>query len=250
MKIIRIKIKKMTKRIAVAGKGGVGKTTVVCGIVEYLISGNVSPVLVIDADPNSNLAENLGVSYDTTIADIRDEVRSEKIPQSMSKSEYINIRLQESIVEQTGFDLLVMGRPEGRECYCYVNELLRNFLTSLSKNYKYVIIDTEAGMEHLSRRTIDNLDNLFIVSIPTKVSLDTAKKILAMIPELKLKIGSTEILVNIVKENFDKIDLPIAGIIHRDEQIETFSQQGLPLLKNLANTTFFKELSSILLSKI
>jgi len=242
----------MTKRVAVAGKGGVGKTTVVCGIVEYLISDNVSPILVIDADPNSNLSESLGVNYNATIADIRDEIRSEKIPQSMSKPEYINIRLQESIVEQTGFDLLVMGRPEGRECYCYVNELLRTFLTNLSKNYKYIVIDTEAGMEHFSRRTVDNIDKLFLISTPTKVSIDTVKRIYKMVPELKLKVEETKVIFNMVKkDNFiEEINIPVAGKIMEDSLVLNYSQAGIPLLLKLKETTFFTDLSTILNKEI
>ena len=166
----------MTKRIAVCGKGGVGKTTVVCGLVNYLIEKNLTPILIVDADPNSNLAESLGLKYGLTVADIREELRTAQIPQGLSKAEYVEIKLQEALVEYKNFDLLVMGRPEGRECYCYVNELLRTFLSNLSKNYKYVVIDTEAGMEHLSRRTTDNVDTLIVITTPTKVSFETAKK--------------------------------------------------------------------------
>ncbi len=239
----------MTKHIAVCGKGGVGKTTVVCGITKYLIENNQTPILVVDADPNSNLAENLGVKYDITIADVREELRTEKVPQYMSKSDYINMRLQETIVEHSGFDLLVMGHPEGRECYCFVNELLRNFLSQVAKNYKYVVIDTEAGMEHFSRRTVDNIDCLFIITIPTKVAFDTAKKIISLIPKLKLKIFDTKIIVNMVNQEKYKIDfedLPIAGFLHVDKEVESFSQNAVPLLPNLQTTKFYSELTSIL----
>ncbi len=236
----------MTKRIAVCGKGGVGKTTVVCGIVNYLIEKNLTPILVVDADPNSNLAESLGLKYDLTIADIREELRKAQIPTHLSKAEYVDMRLQEALVEYKDFDLVVMGRPEGRECYCYINELLRTFLSNLSKNYKYVVVDTEAGMEHFSRRTTDNIDILIIVTIPTKVSFDTVKKILDLIPKLGLKIYDKKILLNLAEENFQCNDIQIDGVIHRDEQIYFYSQIQKPLLNSIFNTKFYLELKNFL----
>ncbi len=237
----------MTKRIAVCGKGGVGKTTVVCGLVNYLIEKNLTPILIVDADPNSNLAESLGLKYTLTVADIREELRTAQIPQGLSKAEYVEIKLQEALVEYKNFDLLVMGRPEGRECYCYVNELLRTFLSNLSKNYKYVVIDTEAGMEHLSRRTTDNIDTLIVVTIPTKVSFETAKKILDLIPKLGLKIYDKKFLLNLAEENFEiPDDIKIDGIIHKDEQIYSYSQKQQPLLKTILNTKFYSELKNFL----
>ena len=237
----------MTKRIAVCGKGGVGKTTIVCGIINYLIEKGLTPILIVDADPNSNLAENLGLKYDLTIADIREELRTAQIPQSFSKAEYVNMKLQEALVEYKDFDLLIMGRPEGRECYCYVNELLRTFLSNLSKNYKYVVVDTEAGMEHFSRRTTDNIDTLIVVTTPTKVSFDTTKKILDLIPKLGLKIYDKKILLNLAEENFDSFDeIKIDGIIHKDEQIYSYSQRQQPLLHTILNTKFYSELKNFL----
>jgi len=150
-------------------------------------------------------------------------------------------------VEYKNFDLLVMGRHEGRECYFYVNELLRTFLSKLSKNYKYVVINTEAGMEHLSRRTTDNIDTLIVVTIPTKVSFDTAKKILDLIPKLGLKIYDKKILLNLAEENFEiPDDIKIDGIIHKDEQIYSYSQKQQPLLKTILNTKFYSELKNFL----
>ncbi|MCS7228140.1 MAG: AAA family ATPase [Endomicrobia bacterium] len=235
----------MTIRIAVSGKGGVGKTTVVCGIVKYFIDTNKIPVLVVDADPNSNLAETLGVSYNLTIADIRETLRESQIPQGMSKTDYINLKLQDAIVEQKGFDLIVMGRPEGRECYCFVNELLRTFLSNLSKNYKYVVIDTEAGMEHLSRRTTDNIDFLLIISTPTKAAIDTVKKIVNLSEKLKLKIVNKKIILNMVDTINFQHELQPDFVIHQDNVINNYSQQGLSLLNNLTNTMFYEEIKSL-----
>lgn len=235
----------MTKRIAVCGKGGVGKTTIVCGILNFLLEQKFTPVLVVDADPNSNLAENLGIDYNLTIADIREELRVafwEKT--NMSKVEYINMRLQEAVIEQNGFDLIVMGRPEGKECYCFINELLRNFLSNLSKNYKYIVVDTEAGMEHFSRQTTDNIDNLIIVATPTKVSIQTAKKISDLIKKLKLKILNTYFLLNLAEltNNYNYTDIKFDGLIHKDNIIYQFSENGIPLLHNITSTKFYEEL--------
>ncbi len=238
----------MTVRIAVSGKGGVGKTTVVCGILEYLLSKDKVPVLLVDADPNSNLAENLGLKYELTIADIREELRS-GVPEGFSKADYINIRLQEAVVEYKGFDLIVMGRPEGKECYCYVNELLRSFLSNLSKVYKYVLMDTEAGLEHLSRRTTDNIDYLFIISTLSKVSIDTGYKILDTINKLKLKINNVKTIINFVEDKQVQIEdsvLNIIGMLPKDERIYQWSQENVSLLGNIKTTNFYMKLAEIL----
>lgn len=235
----------MTTRIAVCGKGGVGKTTVVCGMIKYLLDKNQTPILAVDADPNSNLAENLGVNCNITIADIREELREGNIPSNMSKSDYITFRLQEAVVEQKGFDLIVMGRPEGRECYCFINELLRTFLSNLSKNYKFVIIDTEAGMEHLSRRTTDNIDLLLIVATPAKVSIDTAKKIQMLIPKLKLRINNIITVLNMVENDFN-LDISPHFVLHKDPLIQTYSEKGEPLLSQLTKTMFYSEINKFM----
>lgn len=238
----------MTKRIAVCGKGGTGKTTITSAIVKYLIDKNITPILVVDADPNSNLAETLGVNYNITIADVREELREANIPQGWSKSDYINLRLQEALVEHENFDLIVMGRPEGRECYCFVNELLRNFLSNLSKNYKYVIIDTEAGMEHLSRRTTDNIDLLIITATPTKAAIDTVKKIKDLIPKLKLKIAGVKVIINMVENaiHINTHELKIDAVIHKDINVYSWSEEGIPLINKLDTTSFYNEVKQFL----
>ncbi|MCX7661102.1 MAG: AAA family ATPase, partial [Candidatus Omnitrophica bacterium] len=144
-------------KIAVSGKGGTGKTTISALIIRTLIEDKKIPILAVDADPNSNLYLSLGAKFNRTIADLREEVR-DNTPSGFSKTDYFNLKLQEAISENNGFDLLVMGRPEGQGCYCSVNNLLREYLTRLSKNYPFVVIDCEAGLEHLSRRTSDDLD--------------------------------------------------------------------------------------------
>ncbi|HID11122.1 MAG TPA: carbon monoxide dehydrogenase, partial [Candidatus Latescibacteria bacterium] len=138
--------------VAVSGKGGTGKTTIAALLVRKLMRMD-GPVLAVDADPNSNLGEQLGMEVGETIGDIREEVLEEELPPGMTKDRYLELRIQETLTEGEGVDLLTMGRPEGPGCYCYVNHLLRGFLDRLSKNYRHIVVDNEAGMEHLSRRT-------------------------------------------------------------------------------------------------
>ncbi|MBU2568038.1 MAG: AAA family ATPase [Elusimicrobia bacterium] len=184
-------------KIAVAGKGGTGKTTF-CGLlIRELVASGKTPVLAVDADPNSTLGETLGIEYAATISDCREEIRQEKsIPPGMAKSDYIEMRLNEILVESRGVDLLVMGMPEGRRCYCYVNEILRTYLSRISKSYAHVIMDNEAGMEHLSRRTTDDVDVLFIVSEPTAVSIRSASRVVQASVGIGLNIKKTYLVLN------------------------------------------------------
>ncbi|MCX7917673.1 MAG: AAA family ATPase, partial [bacterium] len=170
-------------KIGVAGKGGTGKTTLSSLIILSLLRMNQKPVLAVDADPNSNLAENLGIPQPKSLVEIVNEIEKIKnnLPYGMEKSKYLEMRIQEAISEQKGFDLLVMGRTEGPGCYCYANNLLREWMEKIEKNYKFVVMDNEAGMEHISRRTSGNLDILLIVSLSDKISLKAAENIYKMI---------------------------------------------------------------------
>ncbi len=176
----------MSLRIAVAGKGGTGKTTLSAGLVRVCLEEQLRPVLAVDADPNSNLGLYLGFPEPTTLADIREE---KEVPAGMSKLDYVNMRVQECVAEGHGVDLICMGRPEGPGCYCAVNHLLRKELSRLQQNYPLVIVDNEAGMEHLSRRTTDDIDLLLVVLGPDKASALAAERILAMVPQLQIKVG-------------------------------------------------------------
>jgi len=189
----------MTYSIAFAGKGGVGKTTL-CALTASVLSTK-GLVLAIDADPNSNLGEKLGIAYKETIGGMREDMLKEieKIPIGMSKQEYIELRIRELIAEGEKIDLLVMGRPEGKGCYCYVNSILRNNIDILSGMYRYVVMDNEAGLEHLSRRTTRNVDLLIIVSDATKQGLETAKRIFSLSEQLELSIGKRMIVANMVE---------------------------------------------------
>jgi len=179
----------MTTTIAISGKGGSGKTTVAAMIVRLLREQGAGPILAVDADANSCLGLTLGVEPAGTIAEIRENARK-KSPSSsgVDKLRAVELGIQQAITEASGFDLLTMGRPEGPACYCAVNNLLRQFLDKLSSQYQFVIIDNEAGMEHLSRRTTNNVDLLYIVTEATSLGALTAQRIFALAKQLPIVV--------------------------------------------------------------
>ncbi len=188
----------MTLTIAVAGKGGIGKTTLCALLVRCFRDLGSGPVLAVDADPNSNLAEALGVEPGKPLAEIREAGSSpEGSPASgIGRVRVVGDELQRAIVEAEGFDLITMGRPEGPRCYCAVNNLLRCALDSLAKNYRTVVVDNEAGMEHLSRRTTNDVDALIVMMNPTLPSLRAARRILELSRELPIQVRRRMTLVN------------------------------------------------------
>ncbi len=245
----------MSYCIAVSGKGGSGKTTVASLTVKYLLSRGAGPVFAVDADPNSNLADQLGVDQYGTVGDIREELLANKdaLPAGMSKPDFIRYRIQETVTEAHGFDLLNMGRPEGPGCYCYVNSLLRDYLDTRGKNYPYVVIDNEAGMEHLSRRTTRDVDLLLIVTDLTPVSLTAALRIGALARSLDLAIRATGVIVNRAKEvplpiqeKIRQNDLGLLGCLPEDPEVETRARDGSPLLGAEDGSAAFRALSGIL----
>ena len=183
--------------IALSGKGGSGKTTLAAMIIRELIRGGKRPVLAVDADPNSTLGLALGVTCPNTIADLRDDMLdAAKKPSEVPKDRLMGQWLAELLSEQVGFDLLTMGRPEGPHCYCYVNGLLRRYLKLLRDNYPYVIVDCEAGMEYLSRLTVDDVNTLVMVAEPTGVGMATARRIAELSTKLPLRVGQLILAVN------------------------------------------------------
>jgi len=231
----------MAYTIAVAGKGGVGKTTVSTLLIRHLLRIG-GPVLAIDADPNSNLNVLLGYTYKETIADIREETRN-LYSQNIPRGDFFNMRLQEIIVEGEGLDLLVMGRPEGPGCYCAVNNILREYLKNLSANYRFIVIDSEAGMEHLSRRTADNTDLLLLVTDSTNVGIISAINAFYTAKKANFKFKDAGIVINKTKGPLEqpKIDLirnsglSIKAILPFMEKIEGDSEKGLPLVGLYSN---------------
>jgi len=184
--------------LAVAGKGGTGKTTLAALLVRAFREARVGAILAVDADPNSNLAEALGVEPGKPLAEIREQGSSpEGSPSSgVGRARALDDEIQRAITEADGFDLVTMGRGEGPRCYCYVNNLLRQSLDSLSRSYSVVILDNEAGMEHLSRRTTNNMDFLVTVMNPTSPSLRAVKRILELSRQLPVRIDNRAVLVN------------------------------------------------------
>lgn len=245
----------MSCTIAVSGKGGSGKTTVAALVVKYLLVRGDGPVFAVDADPNSNLADQLGVQEYGTVGNIREELSASRdlLPAGMSKPDFIRYRIQETVTESRGFDLLNMGRPEGPGCYCYVNSLLRDYLDGRGTSYRYVVIDNEAGMEHLSRRTTRDVDLLLVVSDATPVSLTAAVRISALARSLDLRIRATGALINradtvppAVMARIQDGGLPFLGAIPEDSEIKERAMEGVPLLGIGEGSVAYRALSRIL----
>jgi CO dehydrogenase maturation factor len=222
----------MAYAIAVAGKGGVGKTTTAGILIRYLIEKKKKVILAIDADANSCLNEALGVGIDTTIGQVREEaldkIRStDNRPGGMSTEELLDYKVQQSIVEAKGFDLLAMGRPEGPGCYCAANNIIRKYSDKLSDNYSYMVIDNEAGMEHLSRRTTHKVNLLLMISDPTVRGVKTIKRINDLVEELKLEVEQRGLIINRIvgseekdlKEYAQNMGLTVLGTIPNDETV-------------------------------
>ncbi len=233
----------MSYIIAFAGKGGTGKTTLSALTIRFLIENRRGPVLAVDADSNSCLNEALGVQVHATVGRLREEslqtIRAgEERPGGMSMEQLFDYKIQQSLIEAKGFDLLVMGRPEGPGCYCAANNIIRKYTDRLSEHYPYVVIDNEAGMEHLSRRTTHNVDILFIVSDATKKGILTARRINELVDELKLEVKQRYLIINRVQEDPSSLinlakeyGLNIAGALLDDPLIGEYDLKGIPVME-------------------
>jgi CO dehydrogenase maturation factor len=228
--------------IAVAGKGGSGKTSVSSLVIRYLKKWGKVPILAIDADPNANLGESLGLPTKQTIGSIIASFNEEKIniPLGMTKESYLEFKLNDALVESLGIDLLTMGRGEGAECYCYPNLLLRKFVDTLSGNYTYTVLDNEAGMEHLSRRTTQNVDELLIVSNHTVKGVRAVARIRELVSELKLNVKRQSVIMNfvpdgkldpLVAEELARLGIKPTAMLPVDEQILEYDLKLKPLLE-------------------
>jgi len=244
----------MAYSIAVAGKGGTGKTTFAALLIRYLIEKGKTNILAVDADPNANLNEALGVKVEKTIGEILDEIKdARRIPSGMTKELYMEYALAQSLVETEKFDLLTMGHTEGPGCYCYPNDLLRKHLETLSVNYDYLVMDSEAGLEHISRRVIQNVDELFVLSDPSLRSIRSAGRIKKLVEDLKLPIKKMYLVLsraptdlNSLKEETEKTGLPLAGVIPYDAQIVDFDVQGKALFELPQTSIAVKAVNEIL----
>jgi CO dehydrogenase maturation factor len=226
--------------IAVAGKGGTGKTSLASLVIRYLLKKGAGPILAIDADPNANLGESLGLDIKQTVGSIIASFNEEKIniPPGMTKEAYLDIKLNGAIVEAKNIDLVTMGRGEGPDCYCYPNVILRKFADTLSGNYPYMVMDNEAGMEHLSRRTTQNVDELLLVSDHSVKGVRTLARIKELVSELKLVVKRQSVLINLVPNGLDpavaaemsRLGIEADAVIPLDDEIYQYDIQLKPLL--------------------
>jgi CO dehydrogenase maturation factor len=231
----------LTINIAVAGKGGTGKTSIASLVIRYLLRNNLGKVLAVDADPNSNLAENLGLEVRQTIGRILSEFQGEKlkIPAGTTKEAYLEYQLNMAMTESNKLDLITMGRGEGPDCYCYPNTVIRKLIDDWAKNYDYVVMDNEAGMEHLSRRTTQNIDELLLVSDHSVKGLRAAARVRDLVKELKLVVKRESLLVNLVpgeidpllREEMVKLGITPAAIIPADEELKRYDLEQKPLFE-------------------
>ncbi len=231
----------MPHTIAVAGKGGVGKTTTCGMLIDYLCRKNDGPLLVVDADANANLNEVLGVEADTTLGEIREEMaRAEMkgtIPAGMTKADYAEFKFNSALIEEDDFDMLIMGRTQGKGCYCYVNGVLKTQVDKYAKNYSYVVMDNEAGLEHVARGTLPHVDTMLLISDCSRRGIQAVARIAEMIDEMELKPGRMGLIVNRapggvldagIREEIEKHGLTLFGVLPQDEAVYRCDCEGAP----------------------
>jgi CO dehydrogenase maturation factor len=225
--------------MALAGKGGTGKTTLAGLLVKYLVKKGKVPVLAVDADSNANFNEVLGIEVAETLGQAREDMKRGVVPNGMTKDVFMEMRLAQAIVEGENYDLIVMGQPEGPGCYCAANSLLTNFLDRLQGNYPYIVMDNEAGMEHISRLTTKNVNALLVVSDPSRRGLQAAVRINQLANELNIVNGKSMAVINQVKEPpsdtvmniLKEGGLELAGTVPADETVYEFDLNGRPTIQ-------------------
>ena len=233
-----------THTIAVAGKGGVGKTTTCGMLIDYLCKKNNGPVLVVDADANSNLNEVLGVDPETTLGQIREEMAQAElkgtIPKSMTKAQYAEIQFNNALIEEDDFDMLIMGRTQGEGCYCFVNSMLKRQMDKYVPNYSYVVMDNEAGLEHVARGTLPHVDTMLLISDCSRRGVQAVARLAEMINEMELKPGQMGLIINRapggvldagVKAEIDRHGLKLLGVLPQDEAVYRCDCDGEPSAK-------------------
>lgn len=257
----------MTTTIALAGKGGVGKTTVASMMIKYFAQSQPGAVLAIDADPSSNLNMVLGLDLEWTVGDIREDLLGQvkqsltlggaamgSIAGGVSKQEYLDYQIRSAVIEGEQIDLIAMGQPEGPGCYCAVNHNLREVIDAISRNYRYVVIDNEAGMEHLSRRTTRDVQHLFIVSDPTQRGIVAAERIAAFRHALDISIEHTGLILNrlrgdlppALQERIERMDIPFLGVVPADDELAEFEFSGRPLVELGKDSAVYKAVVDII----
>jgi CO dehydrogenase maturation factor len=235
----------MTCSIALAGKGGTGKTTIAGLFIDHLVKSGKGPILAVDADANSNLNEVLGLNREVTLGDIREEIAkgdwAEKnpIPTGMSKQEYADFRFGSAIIEEDDFDMLIMGRTQGKGCYCFVNDLLRDQIQRYYKNYNYMVVDNEAGLEHISRGILPPVDFILLVSDCSRRGIQAAGRIAEMIGQLDMQVKQVYLIVNRapggrlepeIEAEIKQQNLNLIGVIPQDDQVYYYDAAGKALV--------------------
>ena len=251
----------MPHTIAVAGKGGVGKTTTCGMLIDYLCQKSDGPLLVVDADANANLNEVLGVQADTTLGEIREEMaRAEMkgtIPAGMTKADYAEFKFNSALIEEDDFDMLVMGRTQGKGCYCYVNGVLKTLVDKYAKNYAYVVMDNEAGLEHVARGTLPHVDTMLLISDCSRRGIQAVARLAEMIADMDLKPGKLGLIVNRapggvlsdgVKAEIEKYGLNLLGVLPQDEGVYQCDCDGEPSSKLPDGSPMKQALKSIMQS--
>ena len=234
----------MPHTIAVAGKGGVGKTTTCGMLIDYLSKKSSGPILVVDADANSNLNEVLGVEAETTLGTIREEMAQAElrgsIPAGMTKADYAEFKFNSALIEDDDFDMLIMGRTQGKGCYCYVNGVLKTLVDKYAKNYSYVVMDNEAGLEHVARGTLPHVDTMLLISDCSRRGIQAVARLAEMIDDMDLKPGKLGLIVNRapggvlsdgVKAEIEKYGLNLLGVLPQDEGVYQCDCDGEPSAK-------------------
>ena len=234
----------MPHTIAVAGKGGVGKTTTCGMIIDYLCKKGDGPVLVVDADANANLNEVLGVGLETSLGQIREEMAQAElkgtVPKSMTKADYAEMKFSDALIEEDDFDMLVMGRTQGEGCYCFVNGMLKRQMDKYVPNYSYVVMDNEAGLEHVARGTLPHVDTMLLISDCSRRGIQAVARIQEMIGDLGLNPGQMGLIVNRaphgalddgIRAEIDKHGLKLFGVLPHDESVYRCDCDGEPSAK-------------------
>jgi CO dehydrogenase maturation factor len=257
----------MTTTIALAGKGGTGKTTIAGMVIKYLSQTQNGAILAIDADPSSNLNMVLGLELEWTVGDIREDmlVQVQKsftqggaamgtLQGGMSKHDYLDFEVRSSLAEGERFDLIAMGRSEGPGCYCAVNHNLREVVDSISKSYRYVVIDNEAGMEHLSRRTTRDVEHLLLVTDPTLRGIVASERIMEIVNDLGINIENVYLILNRVMgdipspigERINSMGVHFLGTVPANNQLMEFEFSGRPLVELGDESPVYKAVAAMM----
>ena len=245
-------VKKQGYTIAMAGKGGTGKTTLAGLLVRFLKEHEMTPILAVDADANTNLNEVLGLEVEETLGEAR-EMMKKDVPVGMTKDIFMEMKVEQTLVESNGFDLMPMGRPEGPGCYCAANNLLSKFIERMMNNYPYLVVDNEAGMEHFSRLTTKDIDLLLIVSDSSRRGILSARRIYDLVDELGIRVGRKYLLVNQYRDKLESLvaketqifDPDSVSTIPEDDLIYQFDLEGKPTIELPAESVAIQAINEV-----